>query len=45
MGTIGRESHEPLPSTYHLVWGVVRFQLLVVGVLHKDGMIPDHWCD
>lgn len=30
---------------YHLVGRVVSLQLLVVGVLHKDGMIADEWSD
>lgn len=31
--------------TYHLVGRVVGLQLLVVGVLHEDGMVADDGCD
>lgn len=30
---------------YHLVGRVVGLQLLVVGVLHEDGMVPYDGCD
>lgn len=30
---------------HHLVWRVVSLQLLVVGVLHENGVVTDDWRD